>query len=337
MENLLPRLTIATVFVLMGCGQSPVLDWGPSPEGGLTSVAPSPDRQNRQDAGNPVDAATLHEASMPTCVPGLKLCGGACVAIDDPAFGCGPATCDACALSGAAATCSASSCTPLACAVGRADCDGLAANGCEVVLAAERDHCGTCGNACSAPELCNQGACAIACTAGLTNCSGSCVNVATDGAHCGSCDVACLPVANGTATCEGARCLSACNVGYHACNGQCVSSASIGSCGGACTACSAPVNATPTCNGVSCDFICNAGTTRAGGGCITTPPATDAGGPICIVTAANAAAYSTEYFNTIATPNPVACMLNAAACLSLPNSCCYQESGFPEQLCVPRL
>ncbi len=113
------------------------------------------------------------------------------------------------------------------------------------------------------------GACDTGCAGGLTDCGGSCVNVAADPAHCGSCSTLCGGTANGSSTCVGAQCGVSCDAGYHACQGACVSAASTASCGTSCVACATPPNANPTCNGVACDFTCSAGYKRSGAACVS--------------------------------------------------------------------
>jgi alpha-tubulin suppressor-like RCC1 family protein len=49
-----------------------------------------------------------------------------------------------------------------ACARATADCDGVAANGCETDTATSRSHCGSCGHACEIDERCDAGACRLA-------------------------------------------------------------------------------------------------------------------------------------------------------------------------------
>ena len=39
--------------------------------------------------------------------------------------------------------------------------------------------------------VCSDGLCQGICPAGLALCSGACVDLTTDEAHCGSCDIAC--------------------------------------------------------------------------------------------------------------------------------------------------
>jgi len=111
--------------------------------------------------------------AAPTCSAGA--CGLAC----NPGFG----NCDAMAANGcevdtrvtvahcggcgtvcparpnSAPTCVAGACGFL-CSAGFADCDGSAANGCEVTLATSDLHCGRCGNACEPGAACAAGTCA---------------------------------------------------------------------------------------------------------------------------------------------------------------------------------
>ncbi|MBK6534095.1 MAG: hypothetical protein IPF99_32365 [Deltaproteobacteria bacterium] len=52
-------------------------------------------------------------------------------------------------------------CTVAACGAGFGDCDGMAANGCEVDTATAVANCGTCGRACSSAQSCVAGACTL--------------------------------------------------------------------------------------------------------------------------------------------------------------------------------
>ena len=115
----------------------------------------------------------------PACPAGQSLCGGACV---DPQTdvahcgGCGMA----CSPAGATGACVMGACTVSACAMGRADCNTMAADGCEVDLNASASHCGRCGAACTFPNAtgaCNAGTCGVgACNTGFGNCD---MNAAT--------------------------------------------------------------------------------------------------------------------------------------------------------------
>lgn len=58
----------------------------------------------------------------------------------------------------AVAVCAASTCG-FVCNTGFADCDGTAANGCEINTATDAAHCGACGNACVASDECIVGRC----------------------------------------------------------------------------------------------------------------------------------------------------------------------------------
>jgi hypothetical protein len=73
--------------------------------------------------------------------------------------GCGMA----CANVGGAVACTAGACVVTRCDAGRADCNGNGRDGCEVTLASDPSHCGSCGNACPSVEarrLCTAGSCA---------------------------------------------------------------------------------------------------------------------------------------------------------------------------------
>ena len=58
----------------------------------------------------------------------------------------------ACDLANATAACSAGGCVVARCNAGFGDCDGNAANGCEVDLRVTAAHCGGCGAACALPN-----------------------------------------------------------------------------------------------------------------------------------------------------------------------------------------
>lgn len=64
-----------------------------------------------------------------------------------------------CSLSNAISVCSASSCALSACTQGFDNCDGNAANGCEVSVASDVANCGACGNICANGESCSAGTC----------------------------------------------------------------------------------------------------------------------------------------------------------------------------------
>ncbi len=60
-------------------------------------------------------------------------------------------------------------CTIASCNAGYADCDGVATDGCEAILATDASNCGACGNACGAGLTCSSGACSAALPCKLVN------------------------------------------------------------------------------------------------------------------------------------------------------------------------
>jgi hypothetical protein len=104
---------------------------------------------------------TTCRASTCACPDGQSMCGGACVDVTNSPLNCG-ACGNVCALPNAASTCQSSACALGACAAGWDNCDGNAANGCEIDLATNLANCGTCGNACAAGQTCSSGVCTAA-------------------------------------------------------------------------------------------------------------------------------------------------------------------------------
>ena len=160
-----------------------------------------------------------------------------------------------CSPANAVGVCTQGGCRIGACAAGFADCDGSAANGCEVDTRTSMTHCGGCGRACAlanAAEVCRGGSCQITmCNGAFANCdddpSNGCeVNTASTPAHCGACGRRCATSCVNAACCGGA--------GEPCCGGSC----SVGVCtGGQCSAVCGLVGQ-PCCNG-SCAVgaLCN--------------------------------------------------------------------------------
>ncbi|MFO0625452.1 MAG: FG-GAP-like repeat-containing protein [Polyangiales bacterium] len=171
------------------------------------------------------------------------------------------------------AACGSGRCAVAACVTGFGDCDGNAANGCEVDLRVTATSCGACGRACSTVNgaaTCAAGACGITCAAGFGNCDGSVANgcetnTGASTAHCGACGRSCA-VANGAPSCAGGRCgVASCNAGFGDCDGDpsngCETSTNtaIAHCGACGRACTVP-NATAACVAGACGVgACNAG------------------------------------------------------------------------------
>ena len=159
------------------------------------------------------------------CNDGLACCAGACLDLLDDPLHCG--ACDiACPVpANAAAICTMSNCGLGACADGFANCDGDAANGCEVDLLADTAHCGGCATACpsvaNGSSACVGASCRSVCAAGFADCDGVAANgcevdTRSDGAHCGACSTSCTA----GRTCQAGACTAAtCAAGRANCDG----------------------------------------------------------------------------------------------------------------------
>jgi hypothetical protein len=83
--------------------------------------------------------------------------------------------------------CNGGACT-YTCDTGFADCNGLAADGCEVNLESDPGHCGSCTTSCAVTNgarACVEGACgSIVCNAGFANCDGQTFNGCETTGHC---------------------------------------------------------------------------------------------------------------------------------------------------------
>ena len=182
---------------------------------------------------NATTGCAAGRCTVASCNAGFGDCDG------DPSNGCETnlnttaASCGACgsrcALGNATAACSAGRCAVAACNTGFADCDGVAANGCETNVLVTVGSCGTCGNACSAANGtpgCTGGASTVAgCNAGFANSdgvasNGSEVNTTNDARNCAACGRACSLPNTAVAGCGGSACtVVTCAAGYADCNG----------------------------------------------------------------------------------------------------------------------
>lgn len=123
-------------------------------------------------------AVDLDELENGSCPSGQKLCEKKCVSMTDPRWGCASKGCTTCYLSYAQAKCSPSdgTCQIASCTGNSADCDGMAANGCERDLAHDANFCGSCkATPCQAangvPE-CTASRCGIrSCSANFADCN----------------------------------------------------------------------------------------------------------------------------------------------------------------------
>jgi hypothetical protein len=207
------------------------------------------------------------------CPASQQCCGGACVDPQSNIAHCG--ACDSrCTIAGGTSRCANGTCAVGACTAPAADCDGAAANGCEVDTSRDVLHCGGCATPCAArPHAvasCSAASCAYACAAGFADCDGDAANgceadTTSSTAACGACGTRCDPP-NATAVCAAGRCqVGSCATGFGDCDGNAtngcetdtrVTVSHCGTCGHACA--SAP-NAVPACALGVCALLCTAG------------------------------------------------------------------------------
>ncbi len=201
------------------------------------------------------------------------------------------AGCSSCSNNGGTARCVAGACRIVSCDAGRADCNGLAADGCEVTLADDASNCGACGNPCrlaNANARCNAGVCAVAsCATGYENCDSDPKNgceafVAKDPFHCGTCPKVCTSQFGAAPFCNGGTCAEkSCAPGLMDCNNNtndgCETNlaSDVNNCGFCGNSCNLP-NATGTCVGGTCRVqACTGGFLNCDGihanGCETDP------------------------------------------------------------------
>ena len=202
------------------------------------------------------------------CGPGQKQCGGACVDILNPAFGCKENDCTACELASTLEYKCAGLGTGLECGVSSCfdryfNCDLKNPTGCEVDLRKPKN-CGRCGETCVDSDYCDSYSanihCVPTCPEGSTVCKDEhqCINPQTDIANCGGCGKTC-PAPPGTIpTCEVGACGFRCDTarGFRECGGKCVQE-SVDACGESCTKCPAPdANHTVACESGKCVEKC---------------------------------------------------------------------------------
>ena len=94
-----------------------------------------------------------------TCAPGTKSCGGTCASTLEPETGCAGPTCDPCRIPHASASCAATTCSMGTCENTWGNCNDSVSDGCETSLATASAHCGACGKACRADEVCSSSTC----------------------------------------------------------------------------------------------------------------------------------------------------------------------------------
>ncbi len=245
--------------------------------------------------GGECNGAGVCDLSEMKCTDGYADCNkqsydGCEVRLADDPYNCGSCA-NECALPYVSAhickggTCQVSTCvTDWANEIYYADCNGLAADGCEILLSSDPDNCGACSYRCASidpGELdhvakiideCTNSVCGIVCEDGWKNCNQAiydgCESDLTDGNNCGKCGISCAyPNAQGvcldpeSATCA----MGDCKPGYADCdqdssNGCEVSTSmdptNCGSCGNTCLPAD---NATVGCLLGTCMMVCDEG------------------------------------------------------------------------------
>lgn len=201
-----------------------------------------------------------------SCPEGTTRCRGVCVDLQRNASHCGACE-SACAVANGTAGCAAGACVVTSCAEGFADCDGNAANGCEVTPTSDIAHCGGCGWACAranANVACIGGECQfVGCQAPYGNCdddatNGCEVDLSHEVNHCGACRQRCA-LWSATAECRmGACTVASCAAGFGDCNGDpsdgCETSTLTSSrhCGRCNAVCPAPPGLSASCAASAC-------------------------------------------------------------------------------------
>ena len=175
--------------------------------------------------GDAMAAVATSTAAVPDCPTGQKRCEGACVDLDDPAYGCSPTAClPRCSLKFAdVVKCVAGKCAVGTCTPGRADCNGKADDGCESNLGSKAT-CGSCTTACggAAPFCTPAGTCVDTCVTPFALCGAppndECIDPTSSPDNCGACGNVCPPRANAEGKCGGSKCTIRCRTGFQNCD-----------------------------------------------------------------------------------------------------------------------
>jgi hypothetical protein len=262
-------------------------------------------------SGDSCSGAACRCAGGSACTNGQSCCGGlGCVDLNRDPFHCG--TCDHACNPGEACVAGVCSCgngaacsgaQPVCCSDGSCSSDGSCAcnspggscsypevccSGSQCADIMNDDaNCGGCGQKCTAPLGCANGACAchgLICAAGNACCASGCADLANDPQNCGACGTTCAANETcGVGPSGAPTCLcgdKSCSAGELCCGGNCVNSSSsdCGSCDHACKKGESCSNAGAcACNGGNAcvgNQICCGSDASAGAGCFD--PSSDA-------------------------------------------------------------
>ena len=153
------------------------------------------------------------------CVAPRAMCSNGCRSISVDTTNCG-----ACGVAcprppGAGERCVGGVCG-FECRAGFANCDGNAANGCEVDTNTTVANCGACGTVCRPGQGCSVGRC-YGCETPLSFCGGSCMDLRTDVRNCGRCERVCASIGGGSVpACVAGDCTLACDGAHANCDGN---------------------------------------------------------------------------------------------------------------------
>ncbi len=175
----------------------------------------------------------------------------------------------------ATGVCGDGSCGIGSCEAGWADCNGRVDDGCEVHVAVDASHCGSCATAClaspaHASPVCGVTGCGVLCQAGFGDCNADpldgCERDLTTSGDCGACGTACAATfacqrdpLTGVASCVG-MCGGPLDPTHTLCGASCTDVTSDReNCGRCARVCPVPAHATPTCAMSACGQLCDAG------------------------------------------------------------------------------
>ncbi len=249
------------------------------------------------------DSDVAHCGACATaCAAGSVCCTGACANPTSDATHCG-ACGTRCTAAHGTGVCTAGACAVGTCDAGWGDCDGNAANGCEVDTTTSASNCATCGNACparpNAAATCAGSTCGIACGTGFGNCDANAANgcevaLSTSTTNCGACGNTCI-VPNATPACVGGACgVGVCAAGYANCDGAAANGCEVSTTSNTahCGACNNRCAAGESCISGACTLVCSSPAIACGASCVD--PRTDLNhcgrcGNVCPATPANGA------------------------------------------------
>lgn len=177
-------------------------------------------------------AAVCNAGECVPCPAGRVACGNTCRDLQSDRAHCGACGAACPQPAGATVACVNAACTLTACADPTyRDCDGNAANGCEMNIVSDRNNCGACGVRCGARQMCTAGRCV--CQTGTDNLCGNACYLFNDPLNCGACGRVC----SDRQTCNGS-CVDCqpdtSTATWRRCENRCVDTMSDGANCGAC-------------------------------------------------------------------------------------------------------